>query len=125
MPTPSDQLLELIDAAIARRAPTDDPIGGGRLLFLEHLKSKLADHGFPLPDEHRLDACSIPYIFQELNYDGYDWSLRTEDLGHLADIVDIDVIVWSGGRSRAELTDSEYNTYIDFCHTAIKHRSNR
>ena len=80
-------------------------------------------HGLPVPDDRKLDACAMPYIFQELNYDGYDWSNRTEDFDHLSDIVDIDVIMWSGGRDRTELTDDEFAAYNAFCHNAIKYRS--
>ena len=113
----------MLDAAIAARAADDDPIGSGRRLFLIHLKETISKAGFPLPEALKLDACSMPYVFQELNYDGYDWSSRSAELGHLADIVEIDVIVWSGGLSRGELTDAEYAAYNRFCHTAISYRS--
>jgi hypothetical protein len=125
VPTSTTQTLDLIDAAILRRPETGDPIGGGRRLFLQHVRDIVSQHGLPIPDELKLDNCVMPYVFQELNYDGYEWSERTADLGHLADMVDIDVIVWSGGHTRDELSDSEYNRYFDFCRSAIKHRSTR
>jgi hypothetical protein len=125
MPTSREQLDAMLDAAIETRAAHSDPIGGGRRLFLIHLKDLIRKSGFPLPEALKLDACSIPYVFQELNYDGYDWSTRNAELGHLADMVEIDVIVWSGGRSRNELTDAEYSAYRRFCHEAIDYRSRR
>jgi len=97
MPISTSELIEKLTAAIALRSSHSDPVGGGRKLFLEHVRDLVGRHGLPLPGDCRLDACAMPYIFQELNYDGYDWSKRTEDFGHLSDIVDIDVITWSHG----------------------------
>ena len=123
MPTSREQLDAMLDAAIERRAAQGDPIGGGRRLFLIHVKDLIRTHGFPLPETLKLEACSMPYLFQELNYDDYDWSTRSTEFGHLADMVDVDVIVWSDGRSRNELTDAEYDTYFNFCLKAIDYRS--
>jgi len=67
----------------------------------------------------------MPFIGQELIYDDYDYSLRTTDLGHLGDMVEIDVIVWSGGLRRSELTDQQYGEYLQFCHRAMEFRTNR
>ncbi len=113
----------MLDAAIEARAAHNDPIGAGRRLFLTDVQNLIREHGFPLPIELRLEACSMPYVFQELNYDGYEWSTRNANLGHLVDMVDLDVIVWSGGRSRNELTDAEYREYWTFCLKAIDYRS--
>jgi hypothetical protein len=123
MPISATQLIDKIDTAVASRSSYSDPIGRGRRLFLEHVRELVRTHGLPVPDDRKLDACAMPYIFQELNYDGYDWSNRTEDFDHLSDIVDIDVIMWSGGRDRTELTDDEFAAYNAFCHNAIKYRS--
>lgn len=125
MPVSTVALTEQIDAAIAARSSHSDPIGGGRKLFLERLRKLVERHGLPLPDECKTEACIMPYIFQELNYDGFDWSNRNEDFGHLSDLVDIDVIIWSGGRTRVELTDHEFSEYNRFCHDAINVRSRR
>ena len=67
----------------------------------------------------------MPFIFQELNYDDYDWSSRTAPLGGLEYLVDIDVAIWSNGRRRSEMTDAEYGDYWKFCLKAIQHRSQR
>lgn len=125
MPTTRKELEAMLDAAIASRATSGDPIGDGRRLFLIHVKELIRDHGFPVPESLKLDACSMPFVFQELNYDDYDWSIRTADLGHLTDIVEVDVILWSDGRSRKELTDAEYREYQSHCLNAIDYRRRR
>ncbi len=76
-----------------------------------------------LPDKQKIDACIMPFIFQELNYDDHDWSSRTAPLGQLEALVDIDVAIWSNGRRRSEMTDAEYGNYWEFCLKAIDHRS--
>jgi hypothetical protein len=118
-----EQLDAMIDAAIEARGTHNDPIGRVRRLFLIHVKDLIRDNGFPLPESLKLDACSMPYVFQELNYDGYDWSTRTAEMGHLSDMLDLDVIIWSGGRTRYELTDAEYGAYHHFCLKAIEYRA--
>lgn len=123
MPISTDTLIKHIDAAIAARSSHSDLIGGGRKLFLEHVRELISRYGLPLPDDCKLDACVMPYIFQELNYDGYDWASRNEDFGHLSDLVDIDIITWSAGRIRSELSDKEFADYHRFCHDAITFRS--
>jgi hypothetical protein len=125
MPVTKPELIEKLNAAIAVRSSYSDPVGGGRKRFLEHVRDIVERDGFPIPEESKLDVCSMPYVFQELNYDGFDWSLRTEDFGHLSDIVDIDVIVWSGGKTRHEITDKDFEDYNRFCHNAITYRSRR
>lgn len=122
MPKSHKQINAMIDATIEARATACDPIGRGRRLLLIHVKDLIRDHGFPLPDALKLDACSMPYIFQELNYDDYDWSSRRSELGHLSDMAELDVIIWSDGRTRTELTDAEYGAYHAFCLDAIGFR---
>jgi len=73
----------------------------------------------------KADSCTNAFIFQELNYDDYDWSSRTAPLGGLEGLVDIDVAIWSNGRRRSEMTDAEYRKYWEFCMSAIGHRSKR
>ena len=125
MPISKAELLQKLDAAIAVRAAHDNVIGQRRLELLERVRQLVVTHGLPLPGEWKLEACAMPFIFQELNYDGYDWSRRDENFGQLDDIVEIDVIVWSGGRPRAELTADEFAEYHAFCHDAIRLRTRR
>ena len=64
----------------------------------------------------------MPFIFQELNYDGLRWSNRTAFLGPLEGIVELDVILWSAGVRRSDLTDAEYKQYWKSCLDAIDFR---
>src|SRR5262245_18520687 len=122
MPKSREQVDAMIDSAIDARATHSDPIGRGRRLFLIYVKDLIRDHGFPLPEALKLDACSMPCVFRELNYDGYEWSRRNAEMGHLSDMVDLDVVIWSGGRTRSELSDAEYGAYFNFCRKAIDYR---
>ena len=99
MPTSKAQLLVMIDEAINGRAGNDS-VGQIRRSFLRHIRELLESRQFPLSDADRLDCCAMPYIFQEFNYDDIDWTIRDAKLGHLTDVVEIDVIVWSGGLNR-------------------------
>ena len=123
MPLSTTEVLERIDAAIAKRYSHTDPIGAGRRLFLEHLRELVMHHGIPFPAESKIAACIMPHIFQELNYDGYDWSNRNVHFGRLSDLVALDVIIWSDDRTRCEVSDKEFADYNRFCDDAITFRS--
>ncbi len=123
MPLDSNDILTMIDEALAGREGDTDPVFLLRRHFLIDLQTTVQEHGLPLPDKRKLDACIMPFIFQELNYDDYDWSSRTAPLGGLEDLADIDVAIWSNGRRRSEMTDSEYENYWEFSLKAIDHRS--
>jgi hypothetical protein len=64
-------------------------------------------------------------VFQEANYDDIDWTDRAAPLGHLSGIFEIDVAVQSDGRERHELTDAEYNEYVQISFAAIDYRQER
>ena len=115
----------MIDQALAGHDGDTDPVFLLRCRFLIDLRTTVQENGLPLPDKRKLDACIMPFIFQELNYDDYDWSSRTAPLGGLEDLVDIDVAIWSNGLRRSEMTDAEYGNYCEFCFNAIDHRSKR
>jgi hypothetical protein len=125
VPLSAAELIEKLDRAIAAGISHSDTLGDCRRIFLEHVRDLVMEHGLPLPENLKHDACAMPYIFQELNYDDYDWSRRTGDFGHLTEIVDIDVMTWSGGRNRSDLTDEEFAEYNKFCFDAIKFRSRK
>ena len=125
MPLDSDDILTMIDEALARRDGHTDPISASRRRFLIDLRITVQELGLPLPNKRKLDACTMPFIFQELNYDDYDWGSRAAPLGRLEDLVDIDVAIWSNGHRRSEMTDAEYGNYWEFCLKAIEHRSKR
>ncbi len=121
MPLDSKDILTMIDQALAGRDGDTGPVSA----LLTDLRTTVQEDGLPLPDKQNPDACIMPFIFQELNYDDYDWSSRTAPLGHLEDLVDIDVAIWSNGRRRSEMTDAEYQNYWQFCMRAIRRRSKR
>ncbi len=123
MPLNANDILTLIDEVLVGHDDDSDPIQQVRRRFLIDPRSMVQEHGLPLPDKRKLDACGMPFIFQELNYDDYDWSSRTAPLGSLEDLVDIDVAIWSNGRRRSEMTDAEFGNYREFCMSAIDHRS--
>ncbi len=115
----------MLDEVLVGHDDDSGPVLLVRRRFLIDLRSMVQEHGLPLPDERQLDACVMPFIFQELNYDDYDWSSRTAPLGGLEDLGDIDVTIWSNGRRRSEMTEAEYRKYWEFCMSAIDHRSRR
>ncbi len=121
MPLDANDILTMLDERLVGYDDGSDPILQVRRRFLIDLRSMVQEHGLPLPDERKLDACVMPFIFQELNYDDYDWSSRTAPLGGLEDLVEIDVAIWSNGRRRSEITDAEYRNYVEFCMSAIGH----
>ncbi len=125
MPLDSNDILTMIDEALAGRDADTGPVSASRRHFLTDIRTTVQEDGLPLPDKRKLDACIMPFIFQELNYDDYDWSSRTAPLGELEELVDIDVAIWSNGRRRSEMTDAEYHNYWVFCMSAIRHRSER
>jgi hypothetical protein len=126
MPHPTlsiDQTLAMVDDALQRHA-SDDPVETIRRLWLLHLREMIGAHGLALSQDQKRDSCLMPVVFQELIYDGSDLSRRQTSLGQLEDIVEIDVVVWSGGYRRSELTDSQYKQYWQFCHHVLDHRKN-
>lgn len=123
MPLDSSDIMRMIDDALARHGNHTDPVSVSRRRFLIDLRATVKELGLPLPEEQKLNVCIMPFIFQELNHDDYNWSSRTSPLGQLEDLVDIDVAIWSNGCRRAEMTDVEYGNYWEFCMTAIDRRS--
>jgi hypothetical protein len=117
-----EQLLSRIETLLTRCPKAGDAVGECRYLSLKNLQESLQQYGFERDDDVKVEACLMPFIFQELNYDEYDWSNRSAHLGQLDENVEIDVIAWSSGRRRAELTDAEYSNYLDCCHRAIELR---
>jgi len=123
VPLDSSDILGMIDDGLAGPVSHTNPVSVSRRRFLIELRTTIQELGLPLPEKRKLDACIMPFIFQELNYDDYDWSSRTAPLGRLEGLVDIDVAIWSNGCRRSEMTDAEYEHYWEFCISAIEHRS--
>ena len=117
-----DQVIEMVDAALRLRSSSDDAVTSIRRSWLQTVREHLATRGFALTEEDKRDLCLMPVVFQELNYDGFSWSKRENPLGALEDIVEIDVVVWSGGFCRSEISDSEYRRYWRHCLNTIDYR---
>jgi hypothetical protein len=125
MPLAFSDILAMINEELAGFGSRADPVAESRRRFLIEVQAMIRELGFPLPEERKLDACIMPFIFQELNYDDYDWTSRTSPLGPLESLVNIDVAIWSNGCQRSELTDAIYADYSKFCLKCIEHRLKR
>jgi len=122
MPLSVDDVVSLIDEEVARRTGVGDAVAVARHSALLHLRDVLQRTGFPTVRHQRLELSLIPLVFQEANYDDIDWTHQAARLGHLSDIFAIDVAVQSEGRERHELTDAEYNEYVQISFAAIDDR---
>ena len=125
MPLSADDLISLIDEEVSRWTHVGDGVAAARHSELLHLRDVLQRTGFPTDRNQRRELSLVPFVFQEANYDDIDWTDRTAPLGHLSGIFAIDVAVQSGGRGRHELTDGEYNEYVDGSFAAIDYRQKR
>jgi hypothetical protein len=122
MPLSIDDLIALINEAVPRAAPAGDTVAMARQSQLLHIRDVLRRTGFPANRDQRCELSLVPVVFQEANYDDIDWTDRAAPLGHLSDIFAIDVAVQSGGRERHELTDGEYDEYVQLSFAAIDWR---
>jgi hypothetical protein len=119
MPYSINEVLILIDSEISNRKNQNDPISNIRIKALKNLQHYLVNNGYPLCTDDRLSLSLMPYVFQELNYDDFDWSKKQNSLGHLEEIVNIDVAVFFRGQKRSEITDGEYQQYWEHSIDAI------
>ena len=122
MPLTADDLISLIDEEASRWAPVGNTVAAARHSALLHLRDVLRRTGFPTDRLQRRELSLVPFVFQEANYDDIDWTDRAAPLGHLSGIFAIDVAAQSDGRERHELTDAEYNEYVDISFAAIDYR---
>ncbi len=123
MPLTADDLISLIDEEVSRWTRVGDGVAVARHSELLHLRDVLQRTGFPTDRKQRRELSLVPFVFQEANYDDIDWTDRAAPLGHLSAIFEIDVAVQSDGRERHELTDAEYNAYVDGSFAAIDYRT--
>ncbi len=121
MPLSIDDLISLITEEMSQWTG-GGPVATARRRALLHLRDVLQTTGFPTERDQRRELSLVPLVFQEANYDGIDWTDRAAPLGHLSDILAIDVAVQRGGRERHELTDAEYGEYVDMSLAAIEDR---
>ena len=119
MPLSVDDLISRINQEVSRLTPVGDGVAVVRHSALLQLRDILQTTGFPTNRDERRELSLVPFVFQEANYDDIDWTDRAAPLGHLSGIFEIDVAVQSDGRERHELTDTEYNEYVDRSFAAI------
>ncbi len=122
MPLSADDLIARIDEEVSRWTSVGDTVAVARHGALLHVRDVLRRTGFPSDRNQRRELSLAPLVFQEANHDDIDWTDRTAPLGHLSGIFAIDVAIQSGGRERHELTDAEYNEYVETSFAAIDYR---
>ncbi len=122
MPLSVGDLISRIDEEVSRWTRVGDAVAVARHSALLRLRDVLQSTGLPTDRQQRCELSLVPFVFQEANYDDIDWTDRAAPLGHLSGIFAIDVAVQSDGRERHELTDAEYNDYVDKSFDAIDYR---
>jgi hypothetical protein len=120
-----DDLVSLINEEISRWTGVDDAVAEARHSALLDLRDVLQRTGFPADRNERREISLVPLVFQEANYDDINWTNRAAPLGHLSGIFAIDIAVQSGGRERHELTDAEYDAYVQTSLDTIDSRKKR
>jgi hypothetical protein len=102
--------------------------GGGISKFRNSIFGEIHEYytlnGFPA-SLTKYELSLIPSVFQEANYDGINWTDRTENLGHLSTIFDLDCMFQNKGNTRVDLTDKEFDNYVKFSMKAIKLRTSK
>ena len=66
----------------------------------------------------------VPAIFQEAIYDGINWSTQNADLCHMEYYFELDCIFHNEGKRRIELSEKEFEEYVDFIDNSIKFAKN-
>lgn len=119
------ELIAFIDTRLGEYAgEVDSPhIVGARARALQRIRTFLLEGRFPTTENERYELSLIPFIFQEANYDGIDWSPGTSRYEHLQDLFDLDFYVAFGGRERSEVTEREARRYWEASLRFIDRRS--
>lgn len=103
---------------VIRTYSGSDGISQFRASILRNVRDHYNSWGFPEKlSKYRLSI--VPATFQETSYDDITWTNRTEDLRHLETLFQVDCMFHNNGKSREELSDSEFNDYINFSRRAI------
>ena len=121
----ADDLVSRINEELSRRTRDGGSVAAARHSALLHLRDVLQSTGFPTDRNQRCELSLLPVVFQEANYDDIDWTDRAAPLGHLSPFIAIDVAVQCNGRERHELTDGEYDEYVEISFAAIDYRNER
>ncbi len=125
MPLTADDLISLINKEVSRWTHIGVGVAAVRHSALLQMRDVLQRTGLPTDRDQRRELSLVPFVFQEANYDDIDWTDRAAPLEHLSGIFTIDVAVQSDGRERHELTDAEYDEYVDVSFAAIDYRQKR
>ena len=125
MPLSVDDLISRINEEISRWKGVGDGVAVVRHSALLQLRDVLQSTGFPTDRNQRRELSLVPFVFQEANYDDIDWTDWAAPLGHLSAVFTIDIAVQFDGRERHELTDAEYNEYVQLSFAAIDYRYKR
>lgn len=123
MPLSADDIISLINLEFSRWARVGDAVVEARHSALLRLCDVLGRTGIPTDRNQRRELSLVPFVFQEANYDDIDWTDRAAQLDQLSGIFAIDVAVQSDGRERHELTDAEYNEYVQSSFAAIDYQT--
>ena len=115
-----EHTFRAIDAAIVGLSTSSGRIAEARVAILKRLKAALSG-GFPLREDYE-SLSLVPFIFQETNYDGIDWSQQGADLAQLTPLFEIDACIWSGGRFLEEFSKAEHSEYVAAALRAIQAR---
>jgi hypothetical protein len=82
---------------------------------LRELRDQVRFRGWPRTFEERLHLSLIPYLDQDAQSGGLDWSAQAPLHGPLAALFDIDARTMNEGRGRAELSPAEFSRYVLEC----------
>ena len=107
---------------LAAGAPNKDPVALVRQRHAAMIADALAPGGFPVSEGEKARLSLVPLVFQEANYDDIGWMLQNENLRQLSGFLELDYLVQSGGRSRAEASPAEFAAYVEAAFRAIRMR---
>ncbi|WP_187264815.1 hypothetical protein [Pontibacter beigongshangensis] len=108
------EIKKLVDAY----SQNEEGISGFRHSKLFKMYDYYLKYGFP-EERSMVELSLVPAHFQEANYDGIHWSGHFEDLGHLTNSFEVDCMFHNKGKTRKELTPSEFEQYMKFSYKAI------
>jgi hypothetical protein len=114
MPLTPAQVVALVDACLEKYPEFNEPIASARKQQLRNIRAFLLAHGFPKSDDDRCRLSLIPLLHRELTYEGIHWLDQNVELGRLADHLQIDFLVHSGGHLRDDVKFLDFNRYLIF-----------
>ncbi len=115
MPDTAELLTHTLAAVDAARKAdySKDFLAYHLVRVLREIRGTLAFSGFPQGPDQKLRLTLIPLLEHTARTEGVDWTVQEGPLGRFAQLLDVDVRVMTGGRSRAELTAAEFAAYVE------------